>query len=78
MKHSGFFGLVKKPMDIKNLLLDQHSRSREQTFVGTPCYMPPEMKENRTYDEKGDLWSLGCIIFELLIGETYYTEEDDQ
>lgn len=75
MKLSGISNFSKKTsLELKHLIENNHSRNREQTYVGTPCYMPPEMKENRYYDEKGDLWSLGCIIFEMLVGETYFTE----
>jgi serine/threonine protein kinase len=35
------------------------------TFAGTPCYMSPEILENKSYDFKTDIWSLGCLIFEL-------------
>ena len=33
--------------------------------MGTPCYMSPERVNNCTYDERSDVWSLGCIIYEL-------------
>ena len=36
-----------------------------KTFVGTPYYLSPEVCENRPYDFKSDLWSLGCILYEL-------------
>eukprot|EP01147_Barroeca_monosierra_P002544 gene2544-5464_t len=35
------------------------------TFVGTPYYMSPEQITERAYNEKSDMWSLGCIIYEL-------------
>ncbi|KAJ1461373.1 kinase-like domain-containing protein [Pelagophyceae sp. CCMP2097] len=35
------------------------------TAIGTPCYMAPEMLEERPYDYKTDVWSLGCVLFEL-------------
>lgn len=36
-----------------------------KTFVGTPYYLSPEVCENRPYNLSSDLWSLGCIIYEM-------------
>jgi len=33
--------------------------------VGTPYYMSPELVNNQRYDERSDIWSVGCIIYEL-------------
>lgn len=33
--------------------------------VGTPCYISPEICEGRKYHKKSDVWSLGCILYEL-------------
>lgn len=35
------------------------------TQIGTPYYMSPEIWSNRPYDEKCDIWSVGCMIYEL-------------
>ncbi len=34
--------------------------------VGTPLYMSPEVIRNDGYDFKSDVWSLGCVIYELI------------
>ncbi|CAL8339228.1 unnamed protein product [Lota lota] len=70
--------------DIKpeNLLLGAHGElkiadfgwsvhtpsSRRSTLCGTLDYLPPEMIEGRTHDEKVDLWSLGVLCYEFLVG----------
>ena len=36
------------------------------TFVGTPYYLSPEICQNKPYDEKSDVWSLGVLIYELI------------
>ncbi|EJD03221.1 kinase-like protein [Fomitiporia mediterranea MF3/22] len=51
----GDFGLSKA--------LDQTSFT--DTFVGTPFYMSPELFQKVSYDTKADIWSLGCLMYEL-------------
>lgn len=42
--------------------------SMAQTPCGTPLYMAPEIFEMQEYDAKADLWSVGCIFYEMLVG----------
>ncbi len=35
------------------------------TFIGTPLYLSPEICEEKPYNEKSDVWALGCILYEM-------------
>ncbi|XP_071152181.1 serine/threonine-protein kinase Nek1-like, partial [Mytilus edulis] len=36
-----------------------------RTCIGTPYYLSPEICENRPYNNKSDVWSLGCVLYEI-------------
>merc|ERR550537_1244041 len=43
------------------------------TVCGSPLYMAPEILSHEPYDAKADLWSVGAILYELLLGRTPFT-----
>ena len=36
-----------------------------KTVIGTPYYLSPEICKEKPYNEKSDIWALGCILYEL-------------
>jgi len=49
--------------------------SRRNTLCGTLDYLPPEMVEGREHDEKVDVWSLGVLLYEFLVGSPPFEAE---
>ncbi|XP_044887936.1 serine/threonine-protein kinase 36 isoform X5 [Mauremys mutica] len=44
------------------------------SIKGTPLYMAPELVQERPYDHTADLWAVGCILYELVVGTPpFYT-----
>ncbi|CAD8070738.1 unnamed protein product [Paramecium sonneborni] len=43
----------------------EHTQDQANTVTGTPYYMSPEICENKPYTYKSDVWSLGCVLYEL-------------
>lgn len=57
------FGLAK--LDERN----KQDMTKTGLIIGTPPYMSPEQIKGEEMDERSDLYSLGCLVFELLTGE---------
>jgi NIMA (never in mitosis gene a)-related kinase len=52
----GDFGIAKILMNTVDLA---------KTCIGTPYYLSPEICENKPYNNKSDVWALGCILYEM-------------
>ena len=64
------FGLTKKTSSLTGL-------TTVGQFVGTIDYTAPEQICGKPVDGRGDLYSLGCLVFELLAGTAPYRRDDD-
>ena len=80
IKPENFF--INENMDIKigNFHISQYINTNEeyaQTLnkEGTMYYMAPEIIKKGIYNAKSDMYSLGCVIYELFTLEKYYTDK---
>lgn len=48
--------------------------NRRKTMCGTLDYLPPEIVNHCSYSESVDLWSLGVLMYELLVGEAPFED----
>ena len=64
------FGLTKKSSSLTGF-------TTVGQFVGTVDYVAPEQISGKPVDGRGDLYSLGCLVFELLTGSVPYQREED-
>ena len=64
------FGLTKKSSSLTGF-------TAVGQFVGTVDYVAPEQISGKPVDGRGDLYSLGCLVFELLTGSAPYQRDDD-
>lgn len=46
--------------------------------VGTPLYMSPEVLKGNGYDWKSDVWSLGCVVYELACLRSPFKGDDSK
>ena len=50
--------------------------SKNDEEIYTRCYRPPENIINGTFNTKADIWVIGCMLYELLVGNTIFDFDD--
>lgn len=43
----------------------ENTKELANTYIGTPYYMSPELFNYKPYSYKSDIWSLGCVLYEI-------------
>lgn len=92
LKYCHSKNIIHRDIKPENLLMGQNAElkiadfgwsvhapsSRRTTLCGTLDYLAPEMLENKMYDEKVDLWCLGILCYEFLVGKPPFEAESMQ
>jgi len=64
------FGLTKRVGSAGDL-------TRVGAWVGTPDYVAPEQIQGHKVDRRADIYSLGCVLYEMLTGSVAYPKDSD-
>jgi serine/threonine-protein kinase len=67
------FGLAK----IAGATTDGAQLTRTGQIIGTPLYMSPEQITGGTVDARADVYSLACVLFEMLTNRTPFERSED-
>jgi len=67
------FGIARRVGGSRGSMESTMTATEEGGMVGTPGYMSPEQIRGEVLDERSDLFSLGCVLYECLSGRRAFT-----
>lgn len=60
---------------LKEAMFKTSAKVETSTLVGTPYYMSPEQASGKRFDARSEVYSIGCMMFEALTGQTPFRGE---
>jgi serine/threonine-protein kinase len=76
------FGLAKAfageqaEMNLSNSPTLSNAATQQGIILGTAAYMSPEQARGKAVDKRADIWSFGCVFYEMLTGRQAFQGED--
>lgn len=67
------FGISKK-LEASNILSGAHNNKHRPSLQGSVFWMAPEVVKQTSHTRKADIWSLGCLVVEMMTGTHPYPD----
>lgn len=60
--------------DFNSCSIKRYNSLYNSTTIGTPLYMSPRVISGQFYNEDVDIWSTGCILYEMIEGHSPFSQ----
>lgn len=60
--------------DFNSCSIKRYNKLYNSTIIGTPLYMSPRVISGKQYIEDVDIWSIGCILYEMIEGHSPFSD----